>query len=186
MKNYYAILELTIGAEPKEIRAAFRRLVKLHHPDVSDLPDAQERFLEIQEAYEFLIDDAQRLNFNRLWNQSYIDQQEQFRREQIYRLWVEHQQKRHAQARTDSVPTRAPQSPKITRIWRHVNTTFNVIFLTLFALIIVLPIYRYTHQDHLPIEMQQPFYAFIWPIVLGCVFLISGYVYWFKDHVDEA
>jgi curved DNA-binding protein CbpA len=185
LKNYYAILELSVNAEPKEIRAAFRRLVKIHHPDVSDAPDAQSRFMEIQEAYEFLTDDAQRLNYNRLWNQSYVNQQEQFRREQIYKLWVEHNRKKHAQEASQPSRKSRFSAQKVSGIYKRVDNTFNVIFLILFALIIVLPLWRYTHQDHLPLELRRPFYRFIWPIVLGSIFLVSGYYFWFKDPDDE-
>src|SRR6185503_2104263 len=38
----------------KEIRSAFRRLARELHPDVSDHPEAQERFREAAEAYEVL------------------------------------------------------------------------------------------------------------------------------------
>jgi molecular chaperone DnaJ len=53
-RDYYDILGLRRGAEEQEIRSAFRRLARELHPDVSDHPDAQERFREAAEAYEVL------------------------------------------------------------------------------------------------------------------------------------
>ena len=53
-RDYYEILGLSRNADEKAIKSAFRRLARELHPDVSDAPDAQERFREAAEAYEVL------------------------------------------------------------------------------------------------------------------------------------
>ena len=53
-RDYYEILGVTRSAGDGEIKKAFRRLARELHPDVSDAPDAQERFREVVEAYEVL------------------------------------------------------------------------------------------------------------------------------------
>lgn len=60
MKDLYAILGLTPGATPAEIKVAYRRLARTCHPDVSASPDANARFAEINEAYHVLSDAHQR------------------------------------------------------------------------------------------------------------------------------
>jgi molecular chaperone DnaJ len=53
-RDYYELLGLTRSASEAEVKKAFRRLARELHPDVSDAPDAAERFKEVVEAYEVL------------------------------------------------------------------------------------------------------------------------------------
>ena len=53
-RDYYELLGVARSASEAEIKKAFRMLARELHPDVSDAPDAQERFREVVEAYEVL------------------------------------------------------------------------------------------------------------------------------------
>ncbi|MGH3029644.1 MAG: molecular chaperone DnaJ [Gaiellaceae bacterium] len=53
-RDYYEILGLPRDADEKAVKSAFRRLARELHPDVSEAPDAEERFREAAEAYEVL------------------------------------------------------------------------------------------------------------------------------------
>jgi molecular chaperone DnaJ len=53
-RDYYEILGVSRNADEKAIKSAFRRLARELHPDVSEAPDAEERFREAAEAYEVL------------------------------------------------------------------------------------------------------------------------------------
>jgi len=55
-KTYYEILNLPEGATKAQIKKSYRKLVKLYHPDVTDDPNAHEKYLEINQAYEALLD----------------------------------------------------------------------------------------------------------------------------------
>lgn len=59
-KSCYDILELPENAEKTDIKKAYRRLSLIHHPDKSNLPDADARFMEIATAYEVLSNDDKR------------------------------------------------------------------------------------------------------------------------------
>jgi molecular chaperone DnaJ len=53
-RDYYELLGVGRDASEAEIKRAFRRMARELHPDVSEAPDAQERFREVVEAYEVL------------------------------------------------------------------------------------------------------------------------------------
>src|SRR3954463_10772403 len=53
-RDYYEVLGVSRDAGDDEIKRAFRRRAREVHPDVSEAPDAKERFAEVAEAYEVL------------------------------------------------------------------------------------------------------------------------------------
>src|SRR5213082_414131 len=53
-RDYYELLGVGREAGEAEVKQAFRQLAREFHPDVSDAPDAQERFREVVAAYEVL------------------------------------------------------------------------------------------------------------------------------------
>ena len=64
MKDYYKILNVPRDADEKTIRKAYHGFAKIYHPDVSNLPDAEERFKAINEAYSVLSDPTKRTAYN--------------------------------------------------------------------------------------------------------------------------
>src|SRR5690606_1332093 len=59
-KDYYGILGVPKDASDDDIKRAYRRLARKYHPDVNPDPEAQEKFKEINTAYEVLSDDRKR------------------------------------------------------------------------------------------------------------------------------
>src|SRR5204862_7335115 len=66
-KDYYKILSVPRGASEGEIKKAFRKLAREYHPDVAkNKKQAEEKFKEINEAYEVLGDPAKRKKYDEL------------------------------------------------------------------------------------------------------------------------
>lgn len=64
-RDYYDVLGVPRSASKDDIKKAFRQLARKYHPDVSDAPDAEERFKEANEAYQVLSDDQRRAAYDR-------------------------------------------------------------------------------------------------------------------------
>ncbi len=65
-KNYYEILDLDKSATAEEIKSAFKLLAKKYHPDINKSHFALEKFREIKEAYDVLIDYELRKEYDKV------------------------------------------------------------------------------------------------------------------------
>lgn len=63
-RDYYEILELTKGASEAEIKSAYRKAALKYHPDRNKSSDAEQKFKEINEAYEVLKDPQKRQTYD--------------------------------------------------------------------------------------------------------------------------
>jgi hypothetical protein len=88
--SYYELLDVDPNASEEEIETAYREKVKQVHPDKSDSPDAKERFMEVREAREVLLDPKERAQYDQrradegsawdaTWGQQRQQQQQQRR-----------------------------------------------------------------------------------------------------------
>ena len=67
-RDYYEVLGIARGATPEEIKTAYRRLAREYHPDLnqSNPKVAEEKFKELSEAYEVLVDAEKRQRYDQM------------------------------------------------------------------------------------------------------------------------
>lgn len=65
-KDYYAALGVPRDADLDQIKKAYRKLARQHHPDVSKAPGAEEKFKDAAEAYATLKDPEKRAAYDQL------------------------------------------------------------------------------------------------------------------------
>lgn len=68
-RDYYEVLGISKNADASEIKKAFRTMAKKYHPDVNKSSDAEEKFKEINEAYEVLSDPEKKSMYDRFGHQ---------------------------------------------------------------------------------------------------------------------
>jgi curved DNA-binding protein len=63
-KSLYDTLGVSAGASDDEIKKAYRRLARQYHPDINKSPEAEEKFKEINSAYEILSDKEKKAKYD--------------------------------------------------------------------------------------------------------------------------
>ncbi len=67
-KDYYKALGVDRGADQRAVTTAFRRLAREFHPDVNKRKGAEDRFKEVNEAYQVLGDPAKRGRYDQIYD----------------------------------------------------------------------------------------------------------------------
>lgn len=75
MKDYYDVLGVDRNASQKEIKKAYKKLAKKHHPDLSQDEGSEEKFKEISAAAEVLTDEEKRQRYDRVGHRAYTQQE---------------------------------------------------------------------------------------------------------------
>ncbi|MFX1549215.1 MAG: molecular chaperone DnaJ [Promethearchaeota archaeon] len=80
-RDYYEVLGVSKDASLNDIKLAYRRLARKLHPDLNKTdPQAKEKFIELQEAYEVLSDPDKRQNYDRFgFSGVHVDMSDFFR-----------------------------------------------------------------------------------------------------------
>ena len=72
-EDFYDILGVSRDASEEEINGAYREKVREYHPDVSDDPDAEEKFKKAKTAKEVLTDEEQRQMYDQMGHEQFVE-----------------------------------------------------------------------------------------------------------------
>ena len=72
-KDYYKILGIDKNSSKEEIKKAYKKLAKKYHPDISKEADAEQKFKDVNEAAEILLDDRKKQQYDTYGNTNYQD-----------------------------------------------------------------------------------------------------------------
>ncbi|WP_336325298.1 molecular chaperone DnaJ [Halovenus sp. HT40] len=72
-EDFYDTLGVSRDASEEEIESAYREAVREYHPDVSDEPDAEEKFKKAKKAKEVLTDDEQRRMYDQMGHEQFVE-----------------------------------------------------------------------------------------------------------------
>ncbi|WP_075590663.1 J domain-containing protein [Labilibacter marinus] len=96
MNHYHQILGITANASLDQIKSAYRKKAKLLHPDINKADNAQEQFILLNEAYEYL------LNTAGSHTNQFKRAQEQAKRQAAYQAQWEQQEKAKTRVRAQA------------------------------------------------------------------------------------
>ena len=181
MRTYYKILGVSEDADLQEIKAAYRKLAKLLHPDKNPGPTSQSRFIEATEAYQVLSDSRMRLIYDSRLGHQRRKEDLLKTKEEEYREWFNRYQARARQeAKTYSKSTFEEfENTPFYRTAMAVSKFYNYVFLAIGVLMMVGPITMwYLRESDLP--EARPWYHFIAPSLMGVAFTYGIYHFLFK------
>lgn len=167
--DYYHLLGLKDNSSVEEIKKAYRRMARKYHPDINPSPNAQDMFILVTEAYEFLISYYEKLKNNEdAFNQAVED-------------WKKYRQdisRKRARAYSQASYVRFKNSKlyKTTRIFDITTIIFSMV---VSVLVILYTIMGYVFRLRHPIPgIDKPtVFAFIMLLSLGMVFFIVSMIY---------
>ncbi len=169
VNDYYSVLGLPVNSSVGDIKKAYRKKARECHPDINPSPDATEQFINITEAYEFLISNHTKI----------LSEEEEY--EKVMNDWRKYRQYRSRQragfyARTSYGKFKNTNFYKTTRIF---DVTTIIISLMISILVLTYTVTGYVYRLHNPVPgLENPsVLAFIMLILLGMVFFIISFIY---------
>jgi len=167
--DYYKILDVPAGSSLDEIKRAYRKKARLYHPDVNHSPNSPELFINITEAYEFLIVNHENINTD---DEAYEQAMEEWRKYRRDRS----RNRASTYARTSYITFKNTKFYKATRIFDGTTIIFSFI---ISILVLIYTVYGYTYRLRHPIPgLEKPsFIGFIMLLLMGMIFFVVSVIY---------
>jgi len=160
--DYYRILGIRQGASNDEIRRAYRKKALEYHPDRNHSPEAEEMFIRVTEAYEYLTSHPHGRNIS----------EEEVRRN--YQAWVNYRQaetRKRAEAYARATYTEFRKSP-VYRSTTHIDGAMVFLGLLLGTAVMIMSVYGYKYRMQVAFNpREEP------SLMLAALTFIMGFSY---------
>jgi hypothetical protein len=167
--DYYNILGVRQGASNDEIRKAYRRKAMEYHPDRNHSEGAQEKFISITEAYEYLTSHPHGRNIT----------EEEVRRN--YQAWVEYRQA-EARKRAEAYSRTTYAAFKKTPLYQStsvIDGTMVFLGMGLAITVILMTVFGYTYRHRMATSPQEePSVSLaVVTLTIGVLYLVISILY---------
>jgi len=167
--DYYEILGIPCNSTVEEIKSAYRKKARIYHPDINHAPNAKDMFINITEAYEFLLSNQNKIITE---EQTYYQTMEDWRKYRQNRS----RKRANAYARTSYRSFTNTKFYKTTRILDGTAIIFSFI---ISLIVLICTVYGYIYRLKHPIPgLEKPsVLVFILLLILGMIFFIASFIY---------
>jgi hypothetical protein len=169
VSEYYKVLGLGTGASKEEIKKAYRKKARAFHPDINPLPEAKDLFIEITEAYEFLLTYREKLeNDEEALNQAMED----------WRKYRQDRSRKRARVYAQASYPRFKNTNfyKTTRIFDG-TTIISSLVVSIMVLLITILGYFYRLRHPIPGVEKPTIIILILFIIFGMTLFIISFIY---------
>ena len=175
--NYFRILELDPSSSIDDIKKAYRKKARLYHPDLNHDPGAGDLFIQVTEAYEFLISNYQRLG---------SVEQEFDRAMEDWRKYRQDRSRQRARAYSNASYIRFKKTKfyRTTRILDGTTIIFSLLISTAMLLYTVIG-YYYRLRHPLPDIENPSVFTFLMLLTLSLIFFVLSTVY-LKVYIESS
>lgn len=169
LTDYYEILGLPVNSSVEEIKKAYRKKARIYHPDINPSPDAKDLFINITEAYEFLIVNHETIKTD---DEAYSQAMEDWRKYRQDRS----RKRATAYARTSYGTFKNTRFYKTTRIFDGTTIIFSFV-ISIMVLVYTVFGYIYRLRHPLPGNEKPSVFAFIMLLFMGMIFFVVSFIY---------
>ena len=177
LAHYYKILDLPVNSSVEEIKKAYRKKARLYHPDINPSPDAKDLFINLTEAYEFLISNHEKIKTD---DTAYYQAMEDWRKYRQDRS----RKRATVYARSSYVKFKNTNFYKSTRIF---DGTTIILSFSISILVLFYAVYGYFYRLKNPIPgLDKPsVFTLILLLIPGMIFFAVTFIY-FKAYRETS